>query len=83
MKVERWFMRAKVAKAGKRYQVRFHPDVAKFMMNEDVNRIKEIEKAHRFKIEMVADELLAQDDYRIIDMIEDVDITALYQGVRP
>ena len=83
MKAERWFMRAKVAKAGKRYQVRFHPDVARFMMNEDVNRIKEIEKAHRFKIEMVADDLLAPDDYRIIDMIEDVDITALYQGVRP
>jgi Ribonuclease G/E len=75
-------MRAKVAHAGKHYEVRFHPEVAKFMSNGDSNRIREIERAHRFRIHLVGDENLKLDEYKIIDTTEDVDITALYQGVR-
>ncbi len=82
MKIERFFMRAKVAKAGKRYQVHFHPEVAKFMQDRDENRIREIEKAHRFKIEIIPDDHLKPDEYRVIDAAEDVDITGLYQGVK-
>lgn len=82
MKVERWFMRAKVAKVGKKFEVRFHPEMAKFMRNDDVNRIREIEKAHRFKIDMTVDESLTPEDYKIINTEEDVDVTALYQSAK-
>jgi len=82
MKIDRWFMRAKVANSGRHYEVRFHPEVAKFMSNGDSDRIREIEKAHRFKIKLVGDDNLKLDEYKIIDTSEDVDITALYQGVK-
>ncbi len=82
MRVERWFQRAKVAKAGKRYQVHFHPEVAKFMREGDVDRVRAIERAHRFKIEVIPDDHLNPDDWRVIDADGDVDITNLYQGVK-
>ena len=82
MKVERWFMRAKVAKAGKKFDIYFHPEMAKFMRNSEVDRIREIEKAHRFKVEMIVDEALAPHDYRIINSEQDVDVTALYQTAK-
>ena len=50
------------------------------MRNEEVDRIREIEKAHRFKIEMVVDETLSPEEYKIINTEQGVDVTALYQG---
>jgi ribonuclease G len=82
MKVERWFMRAKVAKAGKKFEIQFHPEMVKFMRNNEGDRIREIEKALRLKIEMVADESFAPHQYKIINVDENVDVTALYQTAK-
>jgi hypothetical protein len=73
-------MRAKVAKAGRKYAIHFHPEMAKFMQNEDVNRIREIEKALRMKIEIVVNDNLSVEEYKIINTDQDVDVTALYQS---
>ena len=80
MKLDRWFMRARVAKAGRKYAIHFHPEMAKFMKNEDVDRIREIEKALRMKIEIVVDDSLAVEEYKIINTDQGVDVTALYQS---
>ncbi len=82
MKLERWFMRAHVAKAGRKYAIHFDPEMAKFMRNSEVDRIREIEKAHRFKIDVIADESLSPDEYKIINAEQDVDVTALYQTAK-
>ncbi len=80
MKLERWFMRAKVAKAGRKYAIHFHPEMAKFMQNEDVDRVREIEKALRMKIEIVVEDSLSVEEYKIINTDQGVDVTALYQS---
>ncbi|MCK4857853.1 MAG: Rne/Rng family ribonuclease [candidate division Zixibacteria bacterium] len=82
MKIDRWFMRAKAAKAGKNFILCCHAELARFLRNDEADRIREIEKAHRFKIELSIDESLAPDEYRIISKEENVDVTALYQKTR-
>ncbi|MFH2056140.1 MAG: Rne/Rng family ribonuclease [bacterium] len=82
MKIERWFMRAKVARAGRKFQLSVHPEVAAFLRNEDENRIREMERANKLKIQLEVDDELGLDEYRIINLEQEVDITALYQTSR-
>jgi ribonuclease G len=81
-KIDRWFMRAKAARAGKKYQLRVHPEMAEFLHSDDGDRVREIEKAHRFKIDLVADGEVPPDEYKIINTDENVDITSLYQTAK-
>jgi ribonuclease G len=82
MRLERWFMRAKAAKAGRRFRLTLNPDLADFMCDHDEDRVREIEKANRVKIDVEIDESMAPDEYRVINLEQDVDITALYQTSR-
>lgn len=82
MKIERWFMRAKVARAGRKFQLSVHPEIAGFLRNEEEDRIREMERANRLKIQLEVDDELGLDEYRIINLEQEVDITALYQTSR-
>jgi hypothetical protein len=56
-----------------------HPELAEFM-HHDGDRVREIEKAHRFKIDLIEDDSIALDEYKVINQDGDVDVTSLYQS---
>jgi ribonuclease G len=79
-RIERWFMRAKAARAGKKFELHLHPDLAVFMRNAEEDRIREIERANRFKVKLVVDEDLPLDDYKVINIEENNDVTEDYHS---
>lgn len=78
-KIDRWFMRAKAAKAGRRFQLCLNKELAEFMRMDDGDRIREMSKAHKCRIELVIDDSLPLDEYKVINLEENVDVTTLYQ----
>ncbi len=83
-KIERWFMRAKVASDIKKYHLVVHPMVGDHLTEENEARLKRIRKLGRCKISMETDKLLDPDKYRILSAEDEVELTEMFdpRGVR-
>jgi len=74
-KLERWFMRAKVAMDVRRYRLVVHPDIAAHMQEDREDRIKRLRKISRSTINLETDQLLAPDAYRIYSLEDGLELT--------
>ena len=79
MRIERWFARAKAGSKYRKFALIVHPQVGKILQSETSNKLKEICRKLRFRIDLNTDESLFPENYRIISRDEDMDITELYK----
>jgi ribonuclease G len=79
MRIERWFSRAKAGSKYKKFDLRVHPDLAEILDGEGTKKLRDISRKLRFKIKMIIDDSLFPENYRIISLDEDMDITELYK----
>ncbi len=79
-KIERWFKRAKVGTASKRYRLTVHPDVALTLGDGKPSRLRKLAKGLRLEIELARDEDLAFDQFRVFDLDEQIDVTDIFKG---
>lgn len=77
-KIERWFARARSAKKYSEFHLVTHPDLANLLVENGINRLERLMKAHRFKINLVRDTTSSQKEYSIFDARTNKDITELY-----
>jgi len=79
MRIERWFARAKAGSKYRKFDLKVHPNVAEILNGGNTNKLRDICRQHRFKIDLLLDESLFPENYRIISHDEDMDITEMYK----
>ena len=77
-KIERWFMRAKVASDYKRYRLVVSPHVGEHLAEDSESRLKRIRKLSKCKIELETDKLLGPDKYRVFAADDEVELTDMF-----
>lgn len=79
-KIERWLRRAYAGNGDRRFRLRVHPDVAAYMRAENGNRLKDMRKATKARIDIEEDTGMTPQDYRFISVKRDLDVTAEYRS---
>jgi ribonuclease G len=79
-KIERWLRRAYAGNGDRRFRLRVHPDVAAYMRAENGNRLKDMRKATKARIDIEEDAGMTPQDYRFISVKRDLDVTAEYRS---
>lgn len=80
MKIERWFKRAKVGAKGRRYQLLVHSDVAQIFEDGKASRISKLSKELNLDIELVKDEDLPPDQFKVFDLDQNMEVTAVFRA---
>lgn len=78
-KIERWFLRAKADKKTKNFHLVVSPHLAEVMTDNGSNRIDRMMRAHRFRINLIRDAVVAVDSYKVFDADNNREITERYQ----
>ena len=78
-KIERWLQRSRAASKEKRFVLRVHPDVAKYMQENREIRLKSIRKATKARLQLELDSNLSPEDYRFISEKRQLDVTAEFK----
>jgi ribonuclease G len=68
MKIERWFKRAKVGAKCKHYRLMVHPEVVQIFGEGKSSRIRKLSRELGLEIELVKDENLPRDEFRVFDL---------------
>jgi len=79
-KIERWFKRAKVGAGCRNYRMMVHPDVAQILEDAKVNRIHKLSKKLKLDIELVKDEDLPSDKFRVFDLDQQMEVTNMFKS---
>ena len=61
-------------------RLRVHPDVAAYMRAENGDRLKDMRKATKVRIDIEEDAGITPQDYRFISVKRDLDVTAEYRN---
>ena len=78
-KIERWLRRSHAASAERRFVLRVHPDVAKYMCEDREARLKSIRKATKARLQLEVDSTLSPEDYRFFSEKRNLDVTAEFK----
>jgi len=78
-KIERWFLRARAARKLKNFHLIVNPDLASVLAENGVNRLGRIMKANKFRINLVRDTVLPQQEFRIYNAEDNSEVTELYK----
>ncbi len=78
-KIERWLQRSHAASGERRYLLKVHPDVARYMREERDARLKSIRKATKARLELELDATLSPEDYRFFSEKRNLDVTAEFR----
>ena len=79
-KIERWLQRSHAAKNGdRRFELRVHPDVARYMTADREARLKSIRRATKARVEILEDSSLTLQDFRVISQKRRTDVTAQFR----
>jgi ribonuclease G len=79
-KIERWFMRARVAKHFASFHLAVNPSLAEMMAEDSDNRIARLMKAHKFRVNLVRDTTVPLQEFRVFDALTNDDITDTYKA---
>lgn len=79
-KIERWFKRARVGMGCKNYRLTVHPDVAEILEGGRASRLRKLSKGLKLDIELVKDEDLASDAFRVFDLEQQMDLTDMFRS---
>lgn len=77
-KIERWFLRAKADKKFRQFHLVVNPELASLVMDNGTNRIERIMKAHRFRINLVRDTTMSQQEFKVFSADDNKEISELY-----
>jgi ribonuclease G len=77
-KIERWFIRAQAAGKYKNYHLALNPDLASLLTGNGSNRLRRIMKIHKYKINLIRDTTLPQQEFRIYNADDNTEITDKY-----
>ena len=78
-KIERWLQRSHAASGERRYVLRVHPDVARYMSEDREARLKSIRKATKARLQLELDSTLSPEDYRFFSQKRNLDVTAEFK----
>jgi len=78
-KIDRWFQRARAGTRTRKFQLIVHPEVAKHLRARESNSLKRILMQLRFKIEIIEDDSLRPENYKVISLDDNVEVTDLYK----
>ena len=78
-KIERWLQRSRARSGERRFVLRVHPDVAKYMEENREVRLKSIRKATKARLLLEQDANLSPEDYRFISQKRNLDVTSEFK----
>jgi ribonuclease G len=79
-KIERWFKRAKVGTKYKNYRLMVHPDVAQVLEDPKENRLRKLSKGLKLAIEVVKNEDLQSNEFRVFDLDQQMEVTETFKS---
>lgn len=82
MKIERWFKRAKVSAGCKDYRLTVHPDVAQVLGQGKAGRLQKLNRELGLDIELAKDQELSSDEFRVVDLDRNMDVTDIFKSRR-
>ncbi len=77
-KIERWFVRARADKKYRYFHLVVSPQMAATLTENGADRVQRIMKAHKFKINVVRDTTVAQEEFKVYDADNNTNITDKY-----
>ena len=81
MKIERWFKRAGVdVGSGKHFQLITNPQVGEILMAGNPTRLRNVERNSHLRINLIVDTSLHPEEFKVIDMSTEVDITEKFKS---
>lgn len=81
-KIERWFKRAKVGMRCRNYRLIVHPEVAQLLENGKSGRLRKLGKQLKLQIELVKDEEMPSDQFRVFDLDQQIEVTDMFKSKR-
>jgi ribonuclease G len=80
MKIERWFKRAKIGAKCKHYRLMVHPDVVQIFGDGKNSRIRKMNREFGLEIELVKDENIPLDQFKVSDLDQKVEVTDMFKS---
>jgi len=78
-KIERWFQRAHVGSKTRKFRLIVNPDIADYMSDPETKILKRISRQSRVKIELVKDDELLPDNYKVVSLDDNMEVTDLFK----
>lgn len=80
VKIERWFRRASLGFKSKSYQLIANPQVGELLLSGNPTRLRNLERNCRLKINLIIDTSLHPEQFKVIDMATEVDVTEKFKA---
>jgi ribonuclease G len=80
MKIERWFKRARIGARCKHYRLMVHPDVVQIFVEGKNSRIRKLNRELALEIELVKDEDLPLDQFKVLDLEQKMEVTDMFKS---
>ena len=77
-KIERWFIRAHAEGKFRNYHLVLNPHLAGVITNNGTNRLERMMKIHKYKINLIRDTTLGQQEFKIYNADDNSEITDKY-----
>jgi ribonuclease G len=78
-KIERWLQRSFAATRERRFVLRVHPDVAKYILENREERLRSLRRATKARLDLQEDVSLSPQDYRFFSIKRSLDVTAEFR----
>lgn len=82
MKIERWFKRARVGAECRNYRMMVHPNVAQILQDAKASRIRKLSDNLKLDIELVKDENLSSEEFKVFDLDQQTEVTDMFKSRR-
>jgi ribonuclease G len=79
-RIERWLQRSFAATRERRYVLRVHPEVAKYITENREERLKSLRRATKARLDVCEDESLSPHGYRFFSVKRSLDVTAEHRA---
>jgi ribonuclease G len=77
-RIERAVRRVAVQKQEREITIRVHPQVALYILEEEPDFMRQLERTHKLEVDLRDDPLMKQDEFRLLGGPSEVDVTAKY-----
>lgn len=78
-KIERWFRRARAGSHNRKFKLIVNPVIAAYLSAPESNKLKRISRELRFRIELVEDNELSPENYRVVSVDDNLEVTDLFK----
>ncbi len=78
-KIERWFIRARAEGKYKNYHLVLNPHLAGLLTDNGTNRLQRLMKIHKYRINLIRDTTLPQQEFKIYNADDNTEITDRYR----